>query len=154
VTKPVAHLYWFCDIDWFAHLRSSLEAAGWTVHRTPIVWHKPNSFLQPWPEHGPYRSYELILYAIKGQRQVNLRAADVITCPTEPGSTGAQKPVELLKELLKRSARPGDLVLDPFCGKGSIFPAAHSLKAVATGVELDPAEYTRAMERLTSLKGV
>lgn len=153
VAKPQAHCYFFCDIDWFAEIRTRMEVAGWKVHRTPIIWHKPNAFLQPWPEHGPYRAHELILYAIKGNRPVNLRAADVITCSTEAGSTGPQKPVELIKELLKRSARPGDSVLDPFVGSGSIFPAAHALKVKATGVELDPATYVLAMRRLEKLKG-
>lgn len=153
VAKPQAHLYLFCDIDWFHDIRGRAERAGWKVHRTPIVWHKPNGFLWPWPEQGPVRTHELILYAVKGDRKVTQRSADVISCPTEPGTTGAQKPVELFKELLKRSVQPGDRVLDPFAGKGSVFPAADSLKCQAVGVEKDPAEYTKAMERLTKLKG-
>lgn len=152
VAKPQAHCYLFCDIDWFADIRKRMEVVGWKVHRTPIIWHKPNGFLWPWPEQGPVRTHELILYAVKGDRKVTQRASDVISCPTEAGTTGAQKPVELFKDLLKRSVLPGDRVLDPFCGKGSVFPVADSLKCQATGVEKDPAEYTRAMERLTKMK--
>lgn len=151
VAKPAAHLYWFCDLLWFEEIKKRLDASGWKCFRTPLIWHKPNAFRAPWPEHGPRRTYELILYAIKGQRPCNVLAGDVITVPTEPGTEGAQKPVELFKELLKRSARPGDTVGDFFCGKGVIFPAADSLKCKAVGVEKDPAEYILARERLDKL---
>jgi DNA modification methylase len=59
--------------------------------------------------------------------------------------------VSLYEDLLKRSARPGDSVLDPFAGSGTIFPAAHSLKIKATGIELDPSAYGIAVKRLGEL---
>lgn len=153
VTKPLAHLYWMCDIDWFLYLRVCAGRVGWTVHRTPLIWFKPNGFRAPWPEHGPKRCYELILYARKGDKKVLNLLGDVIQAPTESGAGPANKPVALFTELLKRSAQPGDRVLDPFCGSGPIFPAAQSLKVTATGIELDAARYTKAMDRLNLLKG-
>jgi DNA modification methylase len=64
---------------------------------------------------------------------------------------GAQKPVSLYSDLLKRSTRPGDRVLDPFCGTGTIFPAAHPLKVAATGIELEPAYYGIGVKRIEGL---
>jgi site-specific DNA-methyltransferase (adenine-specific) len=64
----------------------------------------------------------------------------------------AQKPVALLEDLLRRSALPGNVVCDPFCGSGSIFPAAHALKCRAVGVELDPASYGISVQRIEGLK--
>jgi len=64
----------------------------------------------------------------------------------------AQKPVALFRDLLSRSARPGDTVLDPFCGTGSILEAAHDLKVKATGIENDPTSYGIAARRLEMLK--
>lgn len=153
VAAPEAHLYWFCDIDWFKLAKGAFEAVGWRVFRTPLVWFKPAAFRAPWPEHGPQRKYELILYAVKGDRKTQKLAGDVLQFPPDSNlGHAAQKPVALFQELLSRSARPGDEVLDPFCGSGPIFPAAHELKLKATGVELDPANYGIALQRVRELK--
>lgn len=153
VTKPDAHVYLFCDIDQFHSIRSRFAQAGWTPFRTPILWYKPSAFRAPWPEHGPQRKYECILYARKGDLKCVRLAGDVITCqPDDNLGHQAQKPVALFQDLLARSVRPGMKVLDPFCGTGPIFPAAHALSAVATGIELDPAAFAIAATRIAKLK--
>jgi ParB-like chromosome segregation protein Spo0J len=153
IAKPQAHLYWFCDIDQFHAARDEFTAWGWWVHRTPLIWHKPGAMRVPWPEHGPQRKYELILYAVKGKRPTNFIAPDVIPCnPDDNLGHAAQKPVALFEELLRRSIRPGDTVCDPFCGTGPIFPAAHALKCRATGIERDATSYGIALKRLETLK--
>lgn len=152
LAKPAAHLYAFCDIDLFAELKQIFARAGWRVFRTPLVWHKPAAFRAPWPEHGPQRKYELILYCVKGNRPVARLAPDVITVPVDSNlGHSAQKPTALLEDLLRRSVRPGDRVLDPFGGTGSIIPAAHKLRCAATVLEQDPAAYGIAVARLQSL---
>lgn len=152
IAKSRAHLYWFCDPDWFPELRDRFADAGWRVHRTHLIWHKPNAFRAPWPQMGPRRNWEAILYAVKGDRQTTMLGSDVITAPLEPRAEGAQKPVELFAELLRRSIEPGNTVLDCFCGSGPIFPAAHALKCRATGIELRASEYVKAAKRLKELK--
>jgi site-specific DNA-methyltransferase (adenine-specific) len=152
ITKPEAHLYLFCDIDWFAHLKTEFTVVGWKVFRTPLIWFKPSAFRAPWPDQGPQRKYEAILFAVKGNRKTLKLAGDVITCPPDENlGHAAQKPVELFRELLSRSARPGDTVLDPYCGSGPIFPAAHSLKVAATGIEQDASAHGIAAKRVQEL---
>lgn len=153
IAKSQAHFYWFCDIDAFVESRELFAAAGWWVHRTPLIWHKTNGSRIPWPEHGPQRKYELILYAVKGKRPVTKAGyPDVLSIPSETNlGNAAQKPVGLYRDLLNRSVRPGDAVLDPFGGSGPIIPAAHELKCVATYVERDPASYGIAVKRLKGL---
>jgi len=152
ITKPQAHLYCFCDLDNFHYLRDLFESVGWQVHRTPLIWAKTNGARVPWPECGPRRSYELILYAVRGKRPVTAIAPDVLTFAADPNlGHMAQKPVALFAELLKRSCRPGDQVLDPFCGTGPIFEAAQALQLIATGVELDIAHYGMSINRLERL---
>lgn len=147
-----AHAYIFCDFDRFHELKSIMEAAGWYVFRTPLIVHKLSSGRVPLPEHGPRRQYELILYAIKGNRPVNGIFSDVIPCRLEENlSHGANKPVELYVDLLKRSTLPGDKVLDAFAGSGTIFPAAHQCKLYATGLELNAEYYGIAVKRLNGL---
>lgn len=152
LTKPDAHAYVFCDLDNFHHLKLQMAKTGWRVFRTPIIWHKPANFRAPWPDQGPQRKYELILYAVKGGKKVKSLAPDIITCNTDENlGHPAQKPVALLLELLNRSCNPGEKVLDPFCGTGSIFPAAQSAKCIATGIELDPAAHGIAATRIANL---
>ena len=153
IAKPQAHLYWFCDIDAFTHTREMFEEGGWSVFRTPLIWYKRNGMRAPWPEYGPQRKYETILYATKGKRPVLKMAGDVLDYPPDINlGHAAQKPVALFEDLLRRSCHPGDTVLDPFAGTGTIFPAAHVLKCRATGVELDQASYGIAVKRLEQLK--
>lgn len=153
VAKPQSHLYVFCDVDNFLHLRSIMGNAGWNCFRTPLVWHNPSSQRAPWPQSGPLRRYQLCLYATRGNRPVLKLQPDVLTYASDQNvGWSAQKPVALFKDLLNRSCRAGDSVLDSFCGSGSIFPAAHELKVRATGIELDPTAYGISVKRLGGLK--
>ena len=152
LAKPSAHLYVFCDIDRFVELKSYFAAEGWKVFRTPILWINPSSFRAPWPESGPQRKYQLCLYATKGDRRVTKLCPDYILSSTDPNlGHPAQKPVGVYLDLLLRSVRPGDTVLDPFCGSGTIFPAAHKALCRATGIELDDAAFGLASKRLGEL---
>lgn len=152
VAKPQAHAYIFCDFDRFHELKSIMQSAGWYVFRTPFIVYKQGSGRVPLPDQGPRRQYETILYAIKGQRPVTGIHSDVIPCRLEENlGHGANKPVELYVDLLKRSTRPGDTVLDAFAGSGTIFPAAHACKLYATGLELNAEYYGLSVKRLNAL---
>lgn len=147
-----AHAYLFCDFDRFPELRLRMSEAGWIVHRTPIIWHNPDGFRAPWPEHGPQRKYELILYARRGERKVNKLLGDVIECRKDSAlGHPAQKPVALIENLLARSARPGDRVLDPFAGSGATIEACNNHKLACTAIEKDVAAYGIALKRLKAL---
>jgi len=153
LAKPQAHAYMFCDIDNFITFKSFMSEAGWKVFRTPIIWVNPNASRAPWPEQGPQRKYQIILYAVKGNRPVSRIYPDVITYPNDENKGHpAQKPVDCYVDLLRRSANPGDTVIDPFMGSGTIVPAAHSLKCKATGIEVDAAAYGIAVGRLKDLE--
>jgi site-specific DNA-methyltransferase (adenine-specific) len=152
VAKLQAHAYIFCDFDRFHELKSIMKSAGWYVFRTPFIVYKQGSGRVPLPDQGPRRQYETILYAIKGQRPVTGIYSDVIPCRLEENlGHGANKPVELYIDLLKRSTRPGDTVLDAFAGSGTIFPAAHACKLYATGLELNAEYYGLSVKRLNAL---
>jgi site-specific DNA-methyltransferase (adenine-specific) len=154
VMKPQSHAYVFCDIERFSELKQFFDLNGWKVFRTPLIWVNPKGMRAPWPEHGPQRKYQTILYAHRGDRPTLKLAPDVLTYPSDTNEGhAAQKPVDLLRDLLQRSCHPGDSVLDPFCGSGSIFPASHTLKVKATGIEMDAASYGLATKRLGGLSG-
>jgi DNA modification methylase len=60
---------------------------------------------------------------------INSRAAERLGYPT-------QKPVALLERLLALASRPGDIVLDPFCGCGTTIDAAERLGRKWIGVDV------------------
>jgi DNA modification methylase/ParB-like chromosome segregation protein Spo0J len=153
VCKPQAHAYVFCDILNFADLKTLMQQAGWYVFRTPFICVKPNSGRVPLPDQGPRRQYETLLYAIKGKKPVTHIYPDVIsTTADEQLSHGAQKPVALFKNLLQRSVRPGDVVLDCFAGTGPIIPAAHHFQCKAIVLEKEKEYYAICCERLKALE--
>lgn len=155
IAKPQAHAYVFCDIDNFHQLKDLMKEAGWYVFRTPFICTKPNSGRVPLPDEGPRRQWECILYAIKGHKKTTAIYPDVITTFADPGlQHGAQKPVALYDDLLKRSVRPGDVVFDGFAGSGTIFPACHARKVKAVGIEMNPEYYGICLNRIKDLDKV
>lgn len=152
VAKAQAHAYVFCDIDRFHELKSMMEEAGWYVFRTPFILFKPDATRVPLPEHGPRRQWEMCLYAIKGKKPVTHIYGDVITATGDPSSIhGARKPVAVYENLLMRSVRPGDSVIDPFAGTGTIFKAAVKFQCECVGIEMSPSSAGICMETLDAI---
>lgn len=153
LTKPDAHLFLFCDIRFFWEWTVMLRGDDWDVWPRPLIWVK-NVGHTPRPYQGPARRYETILYAIKGNMQVAKVGSDVLVHAAPQGKDHpAQKPVELYTELLSWSLKfPGMTVLDPFCGSGTIFPAVHKFKGIATGIENDPQYAVFCKQRIEECK--
>ena len=64
----------------------------------------------------------------------------------------AQKPLALIKHLIKLTTREGQTVLDPFMGSGTTAVAAAELGRNFIGFEIDEEYYQLATERLGSLR--
>lgn len=73
-----------------------------------------------------YRArYECILFFEKGKRKLNnLGTADVLQAPRISGGYPAEKPPQISETLVSQSTQPGELVIDPFMGSGSVGVAA------------------------------
>lgn len=154
VCKANAHMYLFCDIDRFHELKYMVGERGWKVFRTPLIFHKPSGMRAPWPDKGPQRKYECILFAVRGEKTVTKILGDVLTYNPDPNMDHpAQKPVALYVDLLKRSTQPGERVLDFCAGSGPIFPACHEVQCLATGIEVNHAAHAMCMERINKLEG-
>lgn len=141
-TKPRAILFMFCSARMFGELHRRAFAALWNVWPEPIIWTKGNGGPAPWGRAGFQRTYECILFAVKGRRElVAPGGPDVIRNIERVARNtklhGAAKPVELYEYLLRLSAYPGDTVCDPFCGSGTIFPSAERTQCRAIGFELN-----------------
>jgi DNA modification methylase len=76
-----------------------------------------------------YRAqYELVLFFEKGKRKLtDLGVADIIKVPRVHRGYPAEKPVAVSEVLVRQSSAPGELIVDPFCGSGSVGVAAVTL---------------------------
>lgn len=61
-----------------------------------------------------------------------------------------QKPLKVLKHILRIASNPGDIILDPFMGTGSTGMAALELGRKFYGMELDDSYFAAAEARLIS----
>ena len=150
ICKDEAHLFLFCDIGLFTYLRDIVSSfPEWHVQRTPLVWCKGSGGHLLSGAYGFRRTYELILFATKGGKKLTQLANDVINIPAERDKEhAAEKPAALYAYLLSLSCNPGDAVLDPCCGSGTIFVAAHERNCAATGIELDEKHHATAQMKL------
>lgn len=151
-TKPQAHAYVFCDIRLFPRISLLFSLAGWTVWQRPFIWSKRNGMV-PQVSHGPRQTYEALLFANKGNKQTLCVRNDVLDYGQVQNQLhAAEKPVDLLRDLISRSCRPGDSILDPFAGSGSTLEAAELEHCKATLVELNEANYNICLERQKKLE--
>jgi ParB/RepB/Spo0J family partition protein len=128
-----AHLYVFFGIANYPFVYQTLAETGFSTNGIPIIWQKQGAHRTRNPTIWPGRSYEPIAYARKGSKDlVKQGAPDVITTP-QPTPRIKQihpsaKHPAIYRELLVRSASPGDRVLDPMAGSCMAGVAADSLK--------------------------
>lgn len=116
VLKKDTHFYLFCDPETMFVAKPLAEAAGFKFWK-PLIWNKMRIGMG-----YHYRArYECVLFFEKGKRKLHdLGIADIIEAPRINGGYPAEKPPEVSEILIKQSTDPGDLVIDPFMGSGSV----------------------------------
>lgn len=132
VLKQDTHLYLFCDQETMFVAKPIGEAAGFKFWK-PLVWDKQRIGMG-----YHYRcKYEVILFFEKGKRKLNdLGLPDVLSFPRVQGGYPTEKPAELSEVLISQSTHEGALVVDPFCGSGSVGVAARRLDRRFAGCDV------------------
>lgn len=153
----------FICMDW-RHMEE-ISAAGRAVFRelkNLIVWAKDNAGMGTF-----YRSRHELIFAFKngtaphinafelgqnGRHRTNVWNYRGITSPTKESREALQlhptvKPVSMVADALKDCSRRGGIVLDPFCGSGTILIAAQKTGRRARAIELDPSHCDTAIRR-------
>ncbi|HEX3909511.1 MAG TPA: DNA methyltransferase [Solirubrobacteraceae bacterium] len=76
-----------------------------------------------------------------------------ITSPTDSEKLGwpTQKSEALLERVILASSKPGDIVLDPFCGCGTTVAVAQRLKRQWIGIDISPTATGVMRERMMKL---
>lgn len=100
-----------------------------------------------------YRArYECILFFEKGKRKLNdLGVADIIEASRISGGYPAEKPPAVSEVLIRQSTEPGQRVIDPFMGSGSVGVAAVGLGRSFYGNDLCTEAVDIARSRLRDL---
>jgi site-specific DNA-methyltransferase (adenine-specific) len=147
VLKRNTHFYLLCDAETMFVAKPAAEAAGFRFWK-PLVWDKCTIGMG-----YHYRArYELILFFEKGKRRLNdLGIADVISVPRVRGGYPAEKPAEVAAVLIAQSTQPGEVVIDPFMGSGSVGVAALGLGRRFLGNDLNAEAVRVASGRLQPL---
>ena len=124
VLRGNRHAYVFADRRVRDLFQAAAVDAGFKV-RGPLIWDKLS--IGPGGTWRP--SYEFILWLTKGtpRRGAHRNRRDVLQAPRIRGGYPTEKPVLVLRSLIEQGSRPGELVLDPFCGSGNVGKAAREL---------------------------
>ena len=143
----------------------ALQEDGWYL-RQEIIWVKPNA--QPESVRDrPTRAHETLFLLSKSERYLYDSAAvrepaalpgelrnrrSVWVIPTEPCPVRhiAAFPPALVEPCIRAGTAPGDAVLDPFFGSGTVGVVGCSLGRRVIGVELNPAYAAMARRRLAA----
>ena len=136
-------LQWFGPDPWFEPVYSLLISTGFSLRRMPLIWHKSNSSGQTLqPEMYLGSTYEMCFYAKKDMAIIKKPGrANSFSYPTVPTNSKihpAERPINMIQDLLETFAVPGPQtrVLVPFLGSGNTLLAAANLSMTAWGYEL------------------
>lgn len=115
------------------------------LHRGDVVWHRPNGVGDPSNRGRVARNHELFMhFAISGDHYGPPKKNPHRSVWTIPVSTGARRgsivhtasfPDALVSPLIGDWSRPGDVVLDPFSGSGTVPRIANALGRFGLGID-------------------
>ncbi len=147
-------------IPW--RLALALQEDGWYL-RADLVWHKPNAMPESVKDR-PTRAHEYLFMLTKEERyyynakaivEVNGRNCRSVWNIHTQGFAGAHFatfPPKLVEPCIKAATRPGDFVLDPFFGSGTVGLVAQELRRRYVGIELHPEYVALAADRLRAVE--
>ena len=155
ITKDDAHGFIFVAPEFFHLIRQMFINVGWLVHIKPMIWIKGVTGQANVPYAWPSSCYEMFLYMRKTTSKLYLEGrSDWIQVPMVDSSKKIhqyEKPVGLLRELIKRTVLPGSIIFDPFAGSCSTLEAATMEKCLSRGIEKNFEAYSLGLNRMTNL---
>ena len=156
ILKPTGNLFIFTSYNqlgrWYNCLNHKFDVSNF------MIWHKTN----PTPKifkSGFLNSCEMIFTCWNKKHTWNFISQDemhnFIECPVcsyperlkEPKHP-TQKPISILKKIIKIASNENDIVFDPFMGVGSTGVAAIELNRRFIGIEKEPAYFNAAKKRI------
>jgi len=149
IIKPTGVFYIFCDGQSYPMFWFYLFPFCKNVR--PLVWDKKTSI----NGYSWRHQHELIIFAEMPQaKPIPSGDGDILrfnAVKVDERKHPAEKPIELLKALISKSTKEGDLILDCFAGSGTTLVACKELNRNFIGIELAREYHQVAEERLTKL---
>ncbi len=151
VTKDESHAYIFTS--WKTVDRWKKEFERYFVLKNILIWSKDNHTAGDlsW---SYAQSYEMILFGMKGRKKLHGgRERDSVYYPKVKSHQQQhllQKPEQLIEYLIRKSSNPGDTVLDPFSGSGTVGMCCARLKRNSIQFEIDGRFRAPLLQRLRS----
>ena len=147
ITQDVSHCYVFTDWRKYTDTKCSWESVGWEC-RSLLIWDKSNGMGEYWRS-----THEFIIFFTKIQ-PAKLRHGgcfNVLKYPSVKNKEHpAEKPVELICDLLKASSDYSQTIFDPFMGSGTTGVACKLLRRNFIGCEIDKKYFELAKRRIDS----
>ena len=132
-------------------LQTEAEKAGF-VFQNLLAWNKSNSGGTPNKYYMQKMEFILMLSKRPARNINDMGTPNLLSVPNiigkGEGYHPTQKPVELMKVLIRNSTNAGDIVLDPFAGGGSTLVAAKQLERHYIGFEIDEKYYQMSLKNL------
>ena len=147
-------------IPW--RLAFALQDDGWYL-RSDIVWNKPNAMPESVKDR-PSRSHEFLFMLTESEKYYydwqavrepadggglrNRRSVWHVNTKPFAGAHFATFPPDLIRPCIQASTEPGDYVLDPFFGSGTVGLVCQDENRQYVGIELNPEYVALAADRL------
>ena len=154
MNEGAAFYVWHADSEGY-NFRGACRAVEWEL-RECLIWNKNTMVLG----RQDYQwKHEPCLYGWKGGAAHNWysdrKQTTVIDMnkPNRNAEHPTMKPVQLFAYLIENSSKPGDIVLDSFCGSGTTLIACEQMSRTARVLELDPKYCDVIVERYINLVG-
>ncbi len=160
ILKPTGNIFVFCSYNLMGKWHEVFDPEFDTFQF--MVWHKTNP-VPKFRKAGFLNSCELIICLWNKGHTWNFSKQNemhnYIEAPIcmgrerlkEPNHP-TQKPIKVLKHIIKIASNPGDLVFDPFMGVGSTGVAADEMARKYIGIEIDKKYFSAAKKRIPNSK--
>jgi len=151
--KDAGFLITCCDIMLWQYMYDLAIAAGFKVQRWPIIWHKLNRCSNQAAQCNFTKDIELAMVCRKGNAVMMNHANTCVVAASNEGMvklTGHKfaKPSDLWKFFAHHVSFEGQLILDPFAGRGSSLITFLGMDRRAIGVEINETHYNAMLENL------
>lgn len=136
--------------EWLVMLDDFLGGHGFT-RKAVIVWEKDGPGMgdlnNPWGMGS-----EFVMFFQKGRREKDAKRRNSVVHTPQLRPTELihphEKPTALLGQFIQASTEPGDFIVDPFGGSGSLVRAARDCGRSAVAIEYDEYNYQQALAKL------
>lgn len=141
VLRENSYAVWWHGSVWGYQVKDILEKVGFRVHGVPAIWHKVSYNGQSnMPDRMLSAAFEPFWVCEKGTARLHKPGRNNVFSYQPPTASErfhpAERPIDLIIDILDTFTHPGALVVSPFLGSGNTLRAAYRMHRVAFGWDL------------------